>query len=90
MPFDSTDRFLIAPVRAARSFRKYLYLVSYQEPARSLYVAWTIRNFKTSRTFRTIKTIRTINTIRTIRTISIIKTIRTIKTIKTIKTKFKI
>ena len=34
MPPDSTDRFLIAPVRAVRSSRKHLYLVFYQEPVR--------------------------------------------------------
>ena len=36
MPPDSTGRFLTAPVRAIRSFRKYSHLVSYQEPVRSL------------------------------------------------------
>ena len=69
MPPDSTDRFLTAPVRAAKSSRRHLYLVFCQEPARSLYIAWTIRNFKTSRTSKTIRTIRTINIIKTIRTI---------------------
>ena len=34
MPPDSTDRFLIAPIRAIRSSRRYLYLVFYQEPVR--------------------------------------------------------
>ena len=34
MPPDSTDRFLTAPVRAVRSFRRYLHLVSCQEPVR--------------------------------------------------------
>ena len=34
MPPDSTDRFLIAPVRAVRSFRRYLHLAFCQEPAR--------------------------------------------------------
>ena len=36
MPPDSTDRFLTAPVRAARSSRRHLHSVSCQEPARSL------------------------------------------------------
>ena len=34
MPPDSTDRFLIAPVRAVRSSRRHLHSVSYQEPIR--------------------------------------------------------
>ena len=34
MPPNSTDRFLIAPVRAVRSFRRHLHLASCQEPAR--------------------------------------------------------
>ena len=34
MPPDSTDRFLIAPVRAVRSSRRHLYLVFCQEPVR--------------------------------------------------------
>ena len=34
MPPDSTDRFLIAPVRAVRSFKRHSYLISYQEPIR--------------------------------------------------------
>ena len=34
MPSDSTDRFLIAPVRAVRSSRRYLHSVSCQEPVR--------------------------------------------------------
>ena len=34
MPFDSTDRFLIAPVRAVRSSRRHSYSVSCQEPVR--------------------------------------------------------
>ena len=34
MPPDSTDRFLTAPVRAVRSFRRHLYLVFCQEPVR--------------------------------------------------------
>ena len=34
MPPDSTDRFLIAPVRAARSFRRHSHSVSCQEPVR--------------------------------------------------------
>ena len=77
MPPSSTDRFLTAPVRAARSSKRHLYSISCQEPARSLYVAWTIRN---SKTFKTIKTTRTIRTINTINTISTIKTIGIIKT----------
>ena len=36
MPFNSTDRFLTAPVRAVRSFRRYLHLVFCQEPVRRL------------------------------------------------------
>ena len=36
MPSDSTDRFLTAPVRAVRSFRRHLYSVSCQEPVRRL------------------------------------------------------
>ena len=36
MPPNSTDRFLTAPVRAVRSFRRYLYSASCQEPARRL------------------------------------------------------
>ena len=36
MPSDSTSRFLTAPVRAIRSFRRHLHLVSCQEPVRSL------------------------------------------------------
>ena len=34
MPPNSTDRFLIAPVRAIKSFRRHLHLVFYQEPVR--------------------------------------------------------
>ena len=34
MPLDSTDRFLTAPVRAVRSFRRHLHLASCQEPVR--------------------------------------------------------
>ena len=34
MPPDSPDRFLIAPVRAVRSSRRHLHLVSCQEPVR--------------------------------------------------------
>ena len=34
MPPDSTNRFLTAPVRAVRSFRRHLYSVSCQEPVR--------------------------------------------------------
>ena len=34
MPPDSTDRFLIAPIRAVRSSRRHLHLASCQEPAR--------------------------------------------------------
>ena len=34
MPSGSTDRFLTAPVRAVRSSRRHLYLVSCQEPVR--------------------------------------------------------
>ena len=34
MPFNSTNRFLIAPVRAARSSRRHSHSVSCQEPAR--------------------------------------------------------
>ena len=34
MPPDSTDRFLTAPVRAARSSRRHSHSVSCQEPAR--------------------------------------------------------
>jgi hypothetical protein len=34
MPPGSTDRFLTAPIKAVRSFRKHLYLVSCQEPVR--------------------------------------------------------
>ena len=34
MPPDSTDRFLIAPVRAVRSFRRHSHSVSCQEPVR--------------------------------------------------------
>ena len=34
MPPSSTDRFLIAPVRAIRSFRRHLHLVFCQEPVR--------------------------------------------------------
>ena len=82
MPPGSTDRFLIAPVRATRSSRKYLHSVSCQEPAKSLYIAQTIWNSKTFKTIRTIKTIKTIKTISTINTISTISTIRTIRTIK--------
>ena len=36
MPPSSTDRFLTAPIRAVRSSRRHLYLVSYQEPVRRL------------------------------------------------------
>ena len=36
MPPDSTDRFLIAPVRAVRSSRKHLHSISCQEPVRRL------------------------------------------------------
>ena len=81
MPPDSTDRFLTAPVRAARSSRRHSHSVSCQEPVRSLYVARTIRNFKNFRISRTS---------RTIKTISIIRTISIIKIIRIIKTKFKI
>ena len=34
MPPSSTDRFLIAPIRAVRSSRRHLYLVFCQEPVR--------------------------------------------------------
>ena len=34
MPPDSTGRFLTAPVRAVRSFRRHLHSASYQEPVR--------------------------------------------------------
>ena len=34
MPPDSTDRFLTAPVRAVRSFRRHSHSVSCQEPVR--------------------------------------------------------
>ena len=34
MPPDSTGKFLTAPVRAVRSFRRYLHLASCQEPVR--------------------------------------------------------
>jgi len=34
MPSNSTDRFLIAPIRAVKSSRRHLYLASYQEPIR--------------------------------------------------------
>ena len=37
MPPDSTDKFLIVPVRAVRSFRRYLHSTSCQEPARRLF-----------------------------------------------------
>ena len=36
MPSDSTDRFLIAPVRAVMSFRRHLYSAFCQEPIRRL------------------------------------------------------
>ena len=36
IPLNSTNRFLIAPIRAIRSFRRHLYLVSCQEPVRKL------------------------------------------------------
>ena len=35
MPPDSTDKFLTAPIRATRSFRRHLHLVFCQEPVRS-------------------------------------------------------
>jgi hypothetical protein len=81
IPPNSTDRFLTAPVRTIKNSRRHLYLVSYQEPIRSLYVTQTIRNFRNFRTSRTS---------RTIRTISIIRTISTIRIIRIIKIKFKI
>ena len=34
MPPDSTDRFLTAPIRAVRSFRKHSHSVSCQKPVR--------------------------------------------------------
>ena len=34
MPPDSTNRFLIVPIRAIRSSRRHLHLVFYQEPVR--------------------------------------------------------
>ena len=34
MPFNSTDRFLTAPIRAIRSSRRHLHLVFCQEPVR--------------------------------------------------------
>ena len=34
MPSNSTNRFLIAPVRAIRSFKKHLHSASYQEPVK--------------------------------------------------------
>ena len=34
IPPNSTSRFLIAPVRAVRSFRRHLHLIFYQEPVR--------------------------------------------------------
>ena len=37
MPPGSTDRFLTAPVRAVRSFRRHLHSVSCQEPVRRLF-----------------------------------------------------
>ena len=36
MPPGSTNRFLTVPVRAIRSSRRHLHLVSYQEPVRRL------------------------------------------------------
>ena len=36
MPLSSTNRFLTAPVRAIRSFRRHSYLVFCQEPVRRL------------------------------------------------------
>jgi hypothetical protein len=36
MPPNSTDRLLIAPVRAIRISRRHLHSVSYQEPVRSV------------------------------------------------------
>jgi hypothetical protein len=36
MPPDSADSFLIASIRAVRSFRRYLYSVFCQEPVRRL------------------------------------------------------
>ena len=36
MPPDSTDRFLTAPIRAVRSFRRHLHLAFCQEPVRRL------------------------------------------------------
>ena len=37
MPLNSTDRFLTAPVRAVRSFKRHLYSASYQEPIKRLF-----------------------------------------------------
>ena len=34
MPFDSTDRFLTAPVRAVRSSKRHSHLAFYQKPVR--------------------------------------------------------
>ena len=73
MPPNITDRFLIAPVRAVRSSRRHSHSVFCQEPIRSLYVAWTIKNFTTFRTSRTSRTSRTISTISIIKIINIIK-----------------
>ena len=40
MPPSSTNRFLTAPVKATRSSRRHLHLVSCQEPIRSLLGAY--------------------------------------------------
>ena len=34
MPFNSTSRFLTAPIKAIRSFKRHSHLVFYQEPVR--------------------------------------------------------
>ena len=36
IPSDSTGRFLTAPVRAIKSFKRYLHSAFYQEPVRKL------------------------------------------------------
>jgi hypothetical protein len=40
MPFNSTNRFLIAPIRAVGSSKKHLHSVSYQFPVRNLLGAY--------------------------------------------------
>jgi hypothetical protein len=42
MPSNSTNKFLIAPIRAVRNFRRHLHSIFYQEPFRNLLGAYIL------------------------------------------------